>query len=141
VDRHWRHTQYAESHHLDLTRPPRAESLLTRRQGRLVRLIPNSETNADLAATKALFNYRLSSDPAQARIDWLDIVEGRHELWERISSEKRELIRSFFSLVNLEIVKRARPSSTYNFGRAAIGNLFLTGYLHITRPCLFTFHD
>lgn len=44
-----------------------------------------------------------------------------------ISSEKRELIRSIFNIVNMEIVKRARPSSVFNFSRASIGNLFLTG--------------
>jgi 2-phospho-L-lactate transferase/gluconeogenesis factor (CofD/UPF0052 family) len=97
-------------------------------RSRLVRLIPSSNNaNGDLAATKALFNHRLSSDPGAARVEWLDIVEGRHELWGGISSEKRELVRSFLSLVNLEIVKRARPSSTFSFGRAAVGNLFLTG--------------
>lgn len=96
--------------------------------GRLVRLIPASpEGNADLSATKALFNYRLSSDANAARSEWLDIVEGRHEIWTDISSEKKELIRPFFNHVNMEIVKRARPSSTFNFGRAAVGNLFLTG--------------
>jgi hypothetical protein len=83
--------------------------------------------SADRAATKALFNYRLSSDPVAARIEWLDIVEGRHELWAEISSEKRELIRSVFNMVNMEIVKRARPSSNFNFGRAAVGNMFLSG--------------
>ncbi|KAI1845969.1 hypothetical protein JX265_005901 [Neoarthrinium moseri] len=96
-------------------------------RSRLVRLIPNSDSNADLAATKALFNYRLSSDADAARAEWLDIVEGRHALWMKVSSEKRELVRSIFNMVNMEIVKRARPSSTFNFGRAAVGNLFLTG--------------
>lgn len=111
-----------------------ASDRLTRRLGigdirsRLVRLIPNSDCNADLAATKALFNHRLSSDPEAARSEWLDIVEGRHELWMKISSDKRELIRSIFNMVNMEIVKRARPSSTFSFGKAAVGNLFLTGY-------------
>ncbi|KAH8892605.1 UPF0052 domain protein [Thozetella sp. PMI_491] len=96
-------------------------------RSRLVRLIPSSDSNTDLAATKALFNYRLSSDADQARAEWLEIVDGRHDLWEKISSEKREMIRSFFNLVNLEILKRTRPSSTFHFGRAAVGNLFLTG--------------
>ena len=41
--------------------------------------------------------------------------------------EKRELVRSIFNLANMEIVKRARPSSTFNFAKASIGNLFLTG--------------
>lgn len=96
--------------------------------GRLVRLIPaGPEGNADLAATKALFNYRLSSDAHAARSEWLDIVDGRHEIWKGVSSEKKELIRPFFNHVNMEIVKRARPSSTFHFGRAAVGNMFLTG--------------
>ncbi|KAI1765432.1 UPF0052-domain-containing protein [Hypoxylon sp. FL1150] len=96
-------------------------------RSRLVRLIPGSETDAERASIKDLFNHRLSTDPLQARLQWLDIVEGRHQLWSNISSEKRELIRSVFNLVNLEIVKRARPSSVFNFSKASIGNLFLTG--------------
>ncbi|KAK7928112.1 hypothetical protein PG985_005110 [Apiospora marii] len=97
-------------------------------RSRLVRLIPaGPEGNADLAATKALFNYRLSSDADAARSEWLDVVDGRHEIWDGVSSEKKELIRPFFNHVNMEIVKRARPSSTFHFGRAAVGNMFLTG--------------
>ncbi|KAI3319572.1 UPF0052-domain-containing protein [Xylariaceae sp. AK1471] len=96
-------------------------------RSRLVRLIPNSKTDAERASIKELFNHRLSSDPLQARTEWLDIVEGRHKLWTDISSEKRELIRSIFNHMNMEIVKRARPSSVFNFAKASIGNLFLTG--------------
>ncbi|KAI1432875.1 UPF0052-domain-containing protein [Xylaria sp. CBS 124048] len=96
-------------------------------RSRLVRLIPNLETDAERASIKALFNYRLSSEPQSARSEWLDIVEGRHSLWHAISSEKRELIRSIFNHMNMEIVKRARPSSVFNFSKASIGNLFLTG--------------
>ncbi|KAI0889488.1 UPF0052-domain-containing protein [Annulohypoxylon maeteangense] len=95
--------------------------------GRLVRLIPGSDTDAERASIKGLFNHRLSPDPLQARLQWLGIVEGRDELWTNISSEKRELIRSVFNHVNLEIVKRARPSSVFSFAKASIGNLFLTG--------------
>ncbi|KAI2605651.1 UPF0052-domain-containing protein [Hypoxylon sp. NC1633] len=96
-------------------------------RSRLVRLIPGSETDAERASIKGIFNHRLSSDALQARLQWLGIVEGRDELWTNISSEKRELIRSVFNLVNLEIVKRARPTSVFNFSKASIGNLFLTG--------------
>lgn len=109
--------------------PKHPSTLLISSVGRLVRLIPSgSGENADasLAATKALFNHRLSSDADAARAEWLDIVDGRHQLWASISSEKRELIRSFFNLANMEIVKRERPSSTFHFGKAAVGNLFLT---------------
>jgi 2-phospho-L-lactate transferase/gluconeogenesis factor (CofD/UPF0052 family) len=97
--------------------------------GRLVRLIPEDPTGKDLEKTaiKTLFNHRLSSSPSQARVEWLDIVEARHVLWQDITSSKRELIRSFFNTINLEIVKRARPSSVFNFQSASVGNLFLTG--------------
>ncbi|KAI0804195.1 UPF0052 domain protein [Xylaria sp. FL0064] len=96
-------------------------------RSRLVRLIPHSEIDAERVSLKYLFNHRLSSDPHAARSEWLDIVEGRHARWADISSEKRELIRSIFNHMNMEIVKRARPSSVFNFAKASVGNLFLTG--------------
>lgn len=95
-------------------------------RSRLVRLIPEDPSIPETTAIKTLFNHRLSSSPSLARIEWLDIVEGRH-LWTSISSEKRELIRSFLNTINLEIVKRLRPSSSFNFQSASVGNLFLTG--------------
>ena len=78
---------------------------------------------------KALFEHRLSSDPVKARAEWLEIVEASHLLWTFITSEKRELLRSVFNTLNMEIVKRARPTSVFNFAEASIGNLFLTGYV------------
>ena len=80
-----------------------------------------------MAAIKTLFEHRLSPDQAKARAEWLDILEGRHLLWAFISSQKRELIRSVLNILNLEIVKRTRPTSVFNFGEASIGNMFLTG--------------
>lgn len=94
--------------------------------GRLVRLIPDYG-DPERHAIRHFFNHRLSSDPRLARTEWLDIVEARHELWNDISSGRKELIRSFLNLLNLEIVKRARPSSVFNFARASVGNMFLTG--------------
>ena len=99
----------------------------TLHQGRLVRLIPSSSSDPSRRAIRDFFNYRLAPDPTTARLEWLDIVEARHTLWDDISSAKKELIRSFLNLVNLEIVKRARPTSVFNFGGASVGNLFLTG--------------
>jgi 2-phospho-L-lactate transferase/gluconeogenesis factor (CofD/UPF0052 family) len=92
-------------------------------------LIPEDEegNDAEKSAIKAFFNYRLAASPDTARSEWLDIVEARHSLWSGISPEKRELIRSFLNTINLEIVKRARPSSVFNFQSASVGNLFLTG--------------
>ncbi|KAA8894125.1 hypothetical protein FN846DRAFT_1001593 [Sphaerosporella brunnea] len=88
-------------------------------RSRLIRLVPDD--TADLAV-KHLLNHRLSS-----RTEWLELVEGTHPLWAGISSEKRELIRSFFNLLNLELIKRQRPGSAFNFLSASTGNLFLTG--------------
>ncbi|KAF2138812.1 uncharacterized protein K452DRAFT_300878 [Aplosporella prunicola CBS 121167] len=96
-------------------------------RSRLVRLIPDDETDPERAAVKALFNHRLPADAEVARHEWLDIVEARHPLWEGIESAKKELIRAFLNMLNLEIVKRVRPSSVFNFGSASVGNLFLTG--------------
>ncbi|OIW23626.1 UPF0052 domain protein [Coniochaeta ligniaria NRRL 30616] len=96
-------------------------------RSRLVRLIPNHEGDQERTALKTLFEYRLCQDPLKARAEWLDIVEARHLLWTFISSPKRELIRSVLNTLNLEIVKRARPTSVFNFAEASIGNMFLTG--------------
>jgi hypothetical protein len=96
--------------------------------GRLVRLIPDDpdHNDSEKTAIKTFFNHRLPRDRDDARKEWLEIVEARHELWQNISSAKKELIRSFLNLINLEIVKRIRLSSTFDFSSASIGNLFLT---------------
>ncbi|KAI5810983.1 hypothetical protein DFH27DRAFT_530657 [Peziza echinospora] len=102
-------------------------------RSRLIRLVPDNAGDgerelAERAAIKQLMNYRLPASNSEARIEWLGFVEGTHDHWKKIPSEKRELIRSFFIFLNAEIVKRARPpTSTFNFHSASIGNLFLTG--------------
>lgn len=94
-----------------------------------MRLIPEGidDDDPEKAAIKTLFNHRLSASSELARHEWLEIVEARHHLWYSISSAKQELIRSFLIYLNLEIVKRARPSSVFDFQYASVGNLFLTG--------------
>ena len=84
-------------------------------------------SDSETAAIKQFFNYRLPKSYAEARNEWLDIVESNHALWYEISSPKRELIRSFLNAINLEMLKRLRPSSRFDFSGASIGNLFLTG--------------
>ncbi|KAJ5577425.1 uncharacterized protein N7459_006389 [Penicillium hispanicum] len=97
-------------------------------RSRLVRLIPDSPANSERAAIKTLFNHRLAADATAASQEWLSIVDGTSELWASIAPAKKELIRSFFNMLNLEILKRARPpSSTFDFTSASVGNLFLTG--------------
>lgn len=98
-------------------------------RSRLVRLIPTEPPSVERSAISALFNHRLSSTlPDEAEAEWQKIVAGTSELWFSIPSAKKELIRSFFNLINLEILKRSRPpASTFDFRSASIGNLFLTG--------------
>ena len=94
-------------------------------RSRLVRLIP--DTGVETQAIKRLFNHRLPKDYASARMEWLDLVEATHDLWKGVSLPKQELIRSFLNVINLEVVKRLRPSSRFDWSGASIGNLFLTG--------------
>ncbi len=98
-------------------------------RSRLVRLIPSYPPSTERSAIAALFNHRLSSTcTLQAAAEWQTIVSGTNSLWQAIPSAKKELIRSFFNLLNLEILKRSRPpTSTFDFTSASVGNLFLTG--------------
>lgn len=96
--------------------------------GRLVRLIPESPPGSERMAIKTLINHRLPGDSQEAHRDWQSIVDGTSSLWKSITPAKKELTRSFFNLLNLEILKRARPpASTFDFTSASVGNLFLTG--------------
>ena len=95
-------------------------------RSRLVRLIPDNQ-NPETVAIKHFFNHRLPKSHPSARSEWVDILEATHPLWNDISSPKRELIRSYLNSFNLEVVKRMRPTSRFDFSGASIGNLFLTG--------------
>ncbi|KAK4546348.1 hypothetical protein LTR36_002025 [Oleoguttula mirabilis] len=94
-------------------------------RSRLVRLIP--EDGEEATATKHFFNYRLPSSYGPARSEWMDIIESTHSLWDGISSPKKELIRSILNTIQLEMLKRVRPTSRFDYSGASIGNLFLTG--------------
>ncbi|KAK5078641.1 hypothetical protein LTR64_002944 [Lithohypha guttulata] len=98
-------------------------------RSRLIRLIPLQPYSQEREVIGTLLSHRLSgSDTRDARNEWADVVDGTSPLWNGISSAKKELIRSFFNLVNLEILKRSRPpTSTFDFRSASIGNFLLTG--------------
>lgn len=75
-----------------------------------------------------MLNHRLPPTPIPALSEWQAILLGTSSLWAPITPAQRELIRSVFNYLNLEILKRARPpASTFNFSSASIGNVFLTG--------------
>lgn len=94
-------------------------------RSRLVRLIPQDGEEA--TAIKHFFNYRLPTTYQAARSEWHDIIEASHSLWTGISTPKKELIRSVLNAFNIEMLKRLRPTSRFDFSGASIGNLFLTG--------------
>ncbi|KAK6533409.1 hypothetical protein TWF694_002354 [Orbilia ellipsospora] len=97
-------------------------------RSRLVRLVPEDGTeDSERTCIKQLLNYRLPPSAETARHEWNLIIEGTHEKWIGIPSEKKELLRSFFILIGSEITKRTRPTSTFNFQLASLGNLFITG--------------
>ncbi|ERF68269.1 hypothetical protein EPUS_02725 [Endocarpon pusillum Z07020] len=98
-------------------------------RSRLVRLIPTHPRSTERTAIANLFNHRLSSSSSHAAsVEWQALVSGTSPLWSLIPSSKKQLIRSFFNLLNLEILKRSRPpTSTFDFTSASVGNLFLTG--------------
>lgn len=92
----------------------------------MVRLIPENGS-PETVAIKHFFNHRLPKVYNEARAEWFEILEASHPLWDDISSPKRELIRSYLNSFNVEVVKRMRPTSRFDFSGASIGNLFLTG--------------
>ncbi|KAK6350184.1 hypothetical protein TWF696_006423 [Orbilia brochopaga] len=96
-------------------------------RSRLVRLVPEDTEDEELLLIRGLLNYRLPASADAARVEWNAIVDGTHERWGGVSSEKKELLRSFFILIGAEITKRTRPTSTFNFQLASLGNLFITG--------------
>lgn len=98
-------------------------------RSRLVRLIPSKPPNPERDAISNFFNHRLSSSSsADAASEWQRIVEGTAGLWRGVPAPKKELIRAFLNVLNLEILKKSRPpTSTFDFTSASVGNLFLTG--------------
>lgn len=60
--------------------------------GRLIRLVPGGNLeegeedreDKDRLGTKKLLNYRLPASNAEAKLEWLAIVEGGHWLWREV---------------------------------------------------------
>ncbi|KAI5958143.1 hypothetical protein CANMA_004297 [Candida margitis] len=95
-------------------------------RSRLTRLIPEHQKHV-----KELLMFRLSSDPPVAKQQWNEIVEGTHELWTPISSSTKEIFRSFFVHLHVELLKRSRIHQStkrqFRYELASVGNMFLTG--------------
>lgn len=72
-----------------------------------------------------LLTYRLPMEGSSREIkqEWLDILEGKHKLWQGIDSEKRECVRGFLVQFESEVLHRAHRN--FNFRGGSIGNFFL----------------
>lgn len=100
-------------------------------RSRLVRLIPTSssyhgEKPPDSNdALHSLLSYRLPviGKSREIKQEWMDILEGRHILWNGIESERKECIRGFLVYFESEILRRVHRN--FSFRGASIGNFFL----------------
>lgn len=94
-------------------------------RSRLTRLIPSNQE-----PLRKLLSFRLSLVPTLAKIEWNEIVDGSHELWDSINPSTKEIFRSFFIHVHTELLKRSKMHNTnkqFRYELANVGNLFLTG--------------
>lgn len=101
-------------------------------RSRLVRLIPTSSSYSGRIpppksndALHALLSYRLPTVGKSREIkqEWMDILEGRHQLWRGIEPERKECIRGFLVHFESEILRRTHRN--FDFRGGSIGNFFL----------------
>lgn len=97
-------------------------------RSRLTRLIPE-----DKESLRHLLSFRLDADPKTAKLQWNELVDGSHILWNDIGLSTKELIRAFLVHVHVELLKRSKITSIsvsnkqFRYELANVGNLFLTG--------------
>ncbi|PRQ74318.1 hypothetical protein AAT19DRAFT_14671 [Rhodotorula toruloides] len=98
-------------------------------RSRLIRLIPPTPAGSPLDCIRRLLEYRLpggeGTSHSAVKQEWGDIVEGTHRLWRGIPGDRKETIRSFLVYLQNAILKKAQRG--FNFKKASIGNLFLSG--------------
>ncbi|EDQ91897.1 uncharacterized protein MONBRDRAFT_1225, partial [Monosiga brevicollis MX1] len=92
-------------------------------RSRLLRLA--REDTPEQRAVLSLLQHRLPHVTAEAREQWLAIVEGSHELWIGVSDAYKHIIRSFLLQFNSSILQASGPP--FDFRGASIGNCFFTG--------------
>ena len=93
-------------------------------RSRCLRLADTSTREA--RAVRALLGHRLNSlDEAEAKREWLDIVEGGHALWEGISAPYCDTIRGFLVHFQSQLLRRA--SEGFDFRNGSVGNFFFAG--------------
>lgn len=69
---------------------------------------------------KRLLAHRLPDSNSQdAKLEWYNIVEGRHALWEGVSEPYKHMIRAF--LVHFQLQILSQGTREFNFMNGSIG--------------------
>lgn len=74
-----------------------------------------------------LFGYRLADDPKKAKQEWNKLVEGSHFIWKEVPVEVKEMCRAFIIHIQAELLKKSKNSNSFQFEKASVGNMFMTG--------------
>ncbi|KAM0845069.1 hypothetical protein ACQ4PT_056628 [Festuca glaucescens] len=85
----------------------------------------SDESTSEALSVRRLLGHRLPLDPSEAKLEWYQIVEGEHSLWDGVSRPYRETIRAFLVYFHNEILRR--PVETFCFTNGSIGNFFFAG--------------
>ncbi|KAG6477494.1 uncharacterized protein LOC122024158 [Zingiber officinale] len=85
----------------------------------------SDESTAEALAVRRLLGHRLSRDASEAKLEWYQIVEGEHFLWNGVSRPYGETIRSFLAFFQYQILQRS--SESFCFSNGSIGNFFFAG--------------
>ncbi|CAI5509269.1 unnamed protein product [Closterium sp. Naga37s-1] len=92
-------------------------------RSRCLRLSDGSSHEA--RAVRRLLGHRLPLHPAQAKAEWVSIVEGEHELWGGVSDPYKEIIRAFLLHFHYQILRNA--GHRFCFQHGSVGNFFFSG--------------
>ncbi|KAL6842792.1 hypothetical protein ACP4OV_027636 [Aristida adscensionis] len=85
----------------------------------------SDESTSEALSVRRLLGHRLPLDPSEAKLEWYQIVEGDHSLWDGVSRPYRETIRAFLVYFHNEILRRS--ADMFCFTNGSIGNFFFAG--------------
>ncbi|XP_015689274.2 uncharacterized protein YNL011C [Oryza brachyantha] len=85
----------------------------------------SDESTSEALSVRTLLGHRLPLDPSEAKLEWYQIVEGEHTLWDGVSQPYRETIRAFLVYFHNEILRRS--AEMFCFTNGSIGNFFFAG--------------
>jgi len=85
----------------------------------------SDESTSEALSVRKLLGHRLPIDPSEAKLEWYQIVEGDHSLWDGVSRPYRETIHAFLVYFHNEILRRS--AEMFCFTNGSIGNFFFAG--------------